>query len=95
MEGARWWKNEFSLTDEDWEGVIRDHPELVDNPATGHYHHGVHIVIFLAHLKGDLLTALVDCWLHEFVEVMFISEVNNHEAFNATVTRIAEHVSPL
>jgi len=81
------------MTKEEWESVIVLHPSLAESPATGWYDHKVYVVIFLSLLGEDFMTEMIDCWLHEFLEVGLLGEVINHETFNDTVTRIAKYVS--
>lgn len=90
MEGDRWWKLKLGLTEEEWEEIATAHPTLRTSAACGYYNHGVRIAIFLGRIEGDLVTGLVDCWLHEYIEV--IEEVSNHAAFNDTVIGITEYV---
>lgn len=92
MEGARWWRCELGLTEEEWDTISYMHPALLTTAATGTYKDGVQITIFLARLEGPIIQAMVDCWLHEYIEVTE-GEVTNHAAFDSTITRVARYVS--
>jgi hypothetical protein len=101
VEGARWWKNQLGITHEEWETLIAIHSSVAESAGAGCFDNGrVNVVIFLGQLNlyywsswADLLIELVDCWLHEYIEVT--EEVNNHDTFNDTVTGIAKYVLAL
>lgn len=94
MEAARWWREQLGLADEEWKCMSADHPELASTPAVGFYEDDIHCMIFfLAQFEGDFLPTLIDCWLHEYIELEFFAEVSDHEAFGKAVAGIAEYVS--
>lgn len=92
MERARWWQRQLGLTEEEWEDLVSPYPELDTTHAVGCSRNGIlYITLFLS---GPLdLLDMIDCWLHEYLEITFLDEVNNHEAFDKTVTGIARYVS--
>jgi len=63
--------------------------------GVGYYEDGITNVVIFVHGDELDLCDLIDTWLHEFVEVEFLEEVDDHAAFSATITRVARYVSSL
>lgn len=99
MERARWWQVRLGFEEGEFKAVVSEFPQLLTTGGVGYSEDGcTNIVIFVGGkcFKDFLdLSDLIDTWLHEFVEVEFCEEVDDHEAFSATITRVARYVSSL
>lgn len=92
VERAKWWTARLNLAEGEFQWLIEQLPELATTKGVGYYEDGPNIVIFVAG-KEVFVWDLIDTWLHEYLEVEFAEEVDNHEAFDSTVTRVAKYVS--